>query len=131
MTPDDRKYTKEHEWVRLDASGGAIVGITQFAQEQLGDLVFFGPPKAGAKLKQFDKLGEVESVKAVSDIFAPVGGEVTEVNGLLKAQPGLVNQDPYGKGWLAKLKLSNPKDLDKLMSAKDYDTFLKGQAHSH
>ena len=122
-TPKDRRYSKDHEWVRL-AEGEALVGITDFAQEQLGDLVYFDLPEPRTQLRQNSKLGEVESVKAVSEIFAPLSGEVIEVNQQAMDSPEIVNQDPYREGWLLKVKPSNVSELDSLLSADQYDTFV-------
>jgi len=122
-TPKDRRYTKEHEWVRL-ADGEATVGITDFAQEQLGDLVYFDLPEPGAQLRQHAKMGEVESVKAVSEIFAPLSGEVVEVNQQVTDSPEVVNQDPYGEGWLLKVKPADPSEVDSLLSADEYDALV-------
>ncbi len=127
MYPEDLKYTKEHEWIKVEGDRGRV-GITHFAQEQLGDVVFVELPKVGRRLKVADGkmeiFGVVESVKAVSDLFSPVSGEVLEVNTALEKQPELVNQDPYGKGWMMVLKITNPKDLDALMTAKAYQAYL-------
>ena len=130
-SPKDRRYTKEHEWVRL-ADGEATVGITDFAQEQLGDLVYFDLPEPGAQVRQNAKLGEVESVKAVSEIFAPISGEVVEVNQQAADSPEVVNQDPYGEGWLLKVKPADPSELDSLLSAEEYDALVataEGEQH--
>ncbi len=127
MYPEDLRYTKEHEWIKAEGDRGRV-GITHFAQEQLGDVVFVELPKVGRQLKVADGkmeiFGVVESVKAVSDLFTPVSGEVVEVNGVLEKQPELVNSDPYGKGWMLVLKVANPKDLDGLMDAKAYQAYL-------
>ncbi len=120
--PSDRLYTKTHEWVQL-AHGEATIGITQYAQEQLGDVVFVELPAAGKKVEKGGVLGNIESVKAVSEVFAPVGGEVVAANGDLEAHPELVNQDPYGKGWLVRLK-GAPASSPDLMNAAAYDTFV-------
>jgi glycine cleavage system H protein len=120
--PTDRKYTKEHEWIRADGTS-AEVGITDYAQESLGDIVFVELPKVGAELAAGKAFGTVESVKAVSDIYAPVSGTVSEVNGELANAPEKVNKDPHG-AWMVKLKLKNPKELDGLMSAADYEKFV-------
>ena len=125
MSPTDRRYSREHEWVLVQEGDVALVGITHFAQDQLGDIVYFDLPKPGTKLQQFQKLGEVESVKAVSDIYAPVSGEVVEVNGEVAQRPELVNQDAFGRGWLLKVRLADPKELDKLMSAQEYDAYVE------
>ncbi|MBI4336249.1 MAG: glycine cleavage system protein GcvH [Chloroflexi bacterium] len=127
--PDELRYTKEHEWVRAQGDGTALVGITFFAQDQLGDVVYLNLPAPGSSLAQTGKLGEVESVKAVSDIFAPVSGQVMEVNQEVVAHPELVNQDPYGKGWLLRVRLSDPKELAKLMAAKQYQAMLAAEGH--
>ena len=124
MNPKDLKYSKEHEWVKIE-SGVATVGITDFAQEQLTDVVFVELPKVGKKVAQDGNLGAVESVKSVSDIFSPVGGEVTEVNKELENSPELLNKDPYGDGWIAKLKVNDEAELDKLISAEEYEAFTK------
>lgn len=127
MYPEDLKYTKEHEWIKVDGDRGRV-GITHFAQEQLGDVVFVELPKVGRQLKVADGkmeiFGVVESVKAVSDLFTPVSGEVLEVNTALEKQPELVNSDPYGKGWMMVLKIAKPKDLDALMDAIAYQAYL-------
>ena len=118
--PDDRKYSKEHEWVVQHDDGTALVGISDFAQNQLGDVVFVELPKVGAALAQFDQMGEIESVKAVSDLYTPVGGEVVEVNADVVNKPETVNEDPYGKGWLIKVRMDNAAELDNLMDAAQY-----------
>jgi len=122
-SPKDRRYTKEHEWVRL-GEGEAMVGITDFAQEQLGDLVYFDLPEPGAQIRQHAKLGEVESVKAVSEIYAPLSGEVIEVNQKAMDSPELVNQDPYGEGWLLKVRPADASEMNSLLSAEDYDALV-------
>ncbi|MCJ7492190.1 MAG: glycine cleavage system protein GcvH [Dehalococcoidia bacterium] len=122
-SPKDRRYTKEHEWARL-GDGEAMVGITDFAQEQLGDLVYFDLPEPGAQVRQHAKLGEVESVKAVSEIYAPLSGEVIEVNQKAMDSPELVNQDPYGEGWLLKVRPADASEMDSLLSAEDYDALV-------
>jgi glycine cleavage system H protein len=117
--PADLRYSKEHEWVRVEGDI-ATVGITDHAQEQLGDLVYLDLPKVGTAVHQFEKLGEIESVKAVSDLFSPVSGEVTERNEEAVKSPELVNQDPYGRGWLVRLTLSDGSEVDKLLTAEQY-----------
>ncbi len=125
MSPDDRKYTKEHEWVMLDSSAAnvAVAGITDFAQDQLGDIVFFELPKVGDTVAHLGKMGEVESVKAVSDLFSPIDGVVTEINEKLLDHPELVNEDPFGEGWLIKATMEDRAQLDGLMTAAEYDAF--------
>jgi len=119
LIPEDRKYTREHEWVRVE-DGVGVVGITDYAQRELGDVVFVNLPAVGTRVKQFERFGEVESVKAVSDLYAPVSGEVIEVNPRLGSEPELVNRSPYGEGWLIKIRLEDPAELDNLLSAEEY-----------
>jgi glycine cleavage system H protein len=116
---DDVKYTKEHEWVKLEGDI-ATVGITDYAQRQLGDVVFIELPEAGTQVEQMKPFGVIEAVKAVSDIFSPITGEVTEVNSELQTQSNLINSDPYGQGWIIKIKIKDPKELDTLMPLADY-----------
>jgi glycine cleavage system H protein len=120
--PTDRKYTKEHEWIQANGSTAAI-GITDHAQESLGDIVFVELPKVGAELSAGKSFGTVESVKAVSDLFAPASGTVTEVNGELATSPEKVNQNAHG-AWMIQISLNNPKELDSLLSSSDYDKFV-------
>ncbi len=119
MIPEDRKYTREHEWVQIE-DGVAVVGITDYAQRELGDVVFVNLPAVGTRVKQFERFGEIESVKAVSDLYAPVSGEVTEVNPRLSSEPELVNRSPYGDGWMIKIRLEDPAELNNLLSAEEY-----------
>ena len=126
--PEDLKYTREHEWVSVDGSV-ATIGITDHAQEQLGDVVFVELPKVGAAVTALKTFGVVESVKAVSDLFAPVSGEVVEVNAELPKKPELVNSDPYGAGWMLVIRMSDPKEAAGLMSAADYEKFTAGAGH--
>ena len=121
--PAELRYTKEHEWAKLEGDK-ARVGITAFAQEQLGDVVFVELPKAGTKVAAMKTFGVVESVKAVSDLFAPLSGEVAEANTDLTKKPEVVNADPYGKGWMIVIKLADPKGWDGLMSAGDYEKLI-------
>jgi glycine cleavage system H protein len=120
--PTDRKYTKEHEWIQVNG-GSAAIGITDYAQQSLGDIVFVEAPKIGAELAVGKSFGTVESVKAVSDLFAPASGTVTEVNGDLATSPEKVNKDPHGS-WMVKITLKNPSELNALLSAADYDKFV-------
>jgi glycine cleavage system H protein len=120
MVPTDLRYTKEHEWVRVEGDA-ATIGITQYAADQLGDIVFVELPDVGRALSQFATFGVVESVKAVSDLFAPVGGMVTETNDALRGSPELVNGDPYGDGWMLKVRLADPDQVDGLLDAAAYD----------
>lgn len=121
MVPTDLRYTKDHEWVRVE-DDIATVGITQYAADQLGDIVFVELPEPGRELAQFATFGVVESVKAVSDLFSPLGGTVTETNGGLSSSPELVNGDPYGAGWMIRVRIGDPGQLDDLLDAAAYDT---------
>jgi glycine cleavage system H protein len=121
------RYTKDHEWIRVE-DGIGIVGITSHAQEQLGDIVFVEVPEAGRQAKQGDAVAVVESVKAASDVFAPVSGEVVEVNALIAEQPALVNEDAQGRAWFFKVKISDPAELDALMDEAAYRDFVKQAA---
>lgn len=123
MYPEDLKYSKEHEWVRLNGNI-AEVGVTVFAQESLGDVVFVDLPAEGTEIAQFSKFGEIESVKAVSDLFSPVGGKIVEVNSSATDSPEVVNEEPYGTGWLIKIELSDTAQLDTLMDAATYQATL-------
>jgi len=126
--PGDLRYTREHEWAKQE--GGRIrVGITAYAQEQLGDVVFVELPKAGAKVTAHQAFGVVESVKAVSDLFAPISGEVADANAELGQKPEIVNQDPYGKGWMLVVSPSNAKEWEQLLTAAQYEEFLAQGAH--
>jgi len=122
-SPSDRRYTKEHEWVRVEDNMGTV-GITDYAQDQLGDIVYVDLPSPGTHVKQLEKLGEIESVKAVSDLYSPVSGEVVEVNQGVNDRPELVNQSPYEEGWLVRLRLADPAELDNLLTAKQYDELI-------
>ena len=121
--PPELRYSKEHEWVRVEGDS-ATMGITDHAQEQLGDIVYLDLPKVGGSVRQSEKLGEIESVKAVSDLFSPMSGEVTARNEDVVKAPELVNQDPYGRGWLLKLTLSDAGEVDKLLTAKQYEELI-------
>jgi glycine cleavage system H protein len=123
MYPENYRYTKEHEWVLVEGDTGTI-GITDHAQEELGDIVYVDLPKVGAAIEQGKSLGSVESVKAVSDVYCPVSGEVTEVNSTLADKPESLNTDPHGAAWLVKLKLSAPAQVESLMSAADYEAYI-------
>ena len=124
MVPVDLRYTKDHEWVRL-AGDIATVGVTAFAADQLGDIVFVELPAVGRTLEQFTPFGVVESVKAVSDLFAPLSGEVVETNGALAGSPELVNGDPYEAGWMIRLRLADPGQLDELLDPAAYEELVK------
>ena len=122
--PDDLLYHPEHDWARLDGDDSATFGITWYAQDQLGEVVFFEPPPAGTQLKQGEPYTEVESVKAVSDVVAPMSGEVLESNGSLSDSPESINDDPYGEGWMVRVRLSDPGERDQLMDAATYQASL-------
>ncbi len=123
--PDDLRYSKEHEWVRSDGSQ-ATIGITSFAADELGDIVFVELPDPGSRLDQFGTFGVIESVKAVSDLYAPISGEVIEVNEALRDRPELVNSDPYGEGWIVRVQLRDTAELDGLMDAAAYGESTAG-----
>jgi len=124
MYPDDLKYSTEHEWVRMDGNI-AEIGVTVFAQDSLGDVVFIDLPDVGTEIRQFDKFGEIESVKAVSDLFSPVGGKIVATNPGAIENPETVNTDPYGSGWLIKIEVSDPAQLDALMDSETYESTLE------
>jgi glycine cleavage system H protein len=126
--PEELRYTKEHEWARVEGDR-ARVGITAFAQGELGDVVFVELPKVGAAVTSMKTFGVVESVKAVSDLFAPLTGEVVEVNAELAKRPEVINSDPYGQGWMLVIKLAKPAEVDGLMTAEAYRRFVEGAAH--
>ncbi len=123
MYPSDLRYSKEHEWARVEGNV-AVVGVTQYAQDSLGDVVFIDLPDVGSEIEQFSKVGEIESVKAVSDLFSPVGGKVVEINQSAVDDPEIVNNEPYGAGWLIKVELSDQAQLDGLMDAQAYQALL-------
>jgi glycine cleavage system H protein len=124
--PDDVRYTPEHEWARLE-NGLVTVGITSYATEQLGDVVFVELPATGKTIEEMKAFGVVEAVKTVSDLFAPLAGEVVEVNDELTDNPALVNQDPYGRGWIVRVRPRDAKDLEKLLSRADYERLIEEQ----
>jgi glycine cleavage system H protein len=128
MNPDNLKYSREHEWVIVGDDGFALVGITHFAQDSLGDVVFVELPDVGSEVGQFEKMGEIESVKAVSDLFSPVSGKVVERNDKLLDQPELVNDSPYEDGWMLKVEMDDSSEIDKLMSSSEYDALLESEA---
>lgn len=129
MYPENFRYTKEHEWVHVSGDVGQV-GITDHAQKELGDIVYVDLPKVGARIEQGKSLGSVESVKAVSDIYAPVSGEIVEVNDTLSNKPETLNEDPHGAGWLVKIKLSAPGEIQQLLSADDYQKYV-GEESGH
>ena len=121
--PENVKYTKDHEWIRIEGDG-AFVGITDYAQGELGDIVFVEIETVGETLEKGDVFGTIEAVKTVSDLFMPVSGEVSEINADLEDSPDLINEDPFGKGWLIKVKLDDPSQLDDLLDAKQYSDLI-------
>lgn len=124
--PQDVRYTKEHEWARVE-DGVVTVGITSYATDQLGDVVFVELPETGKKLEAGKPFGVVEAVKTVSDLYSPIDGEVVEVNGALSDNPAMVNQEPFGEGWMIRIKAKNPGDVDKLLSPDDYEKLIEEQ----
>jgi glycine cleavage system H protein len=130
MYPQDLHYTKQHEWVRLSGDVGQV-GITDYAQKELGDIVYVDLPRVGAKLEQGKVMGSVESVKAVSDIYSPVSGEVVEINEALGTAPEKLNESPYADGWLVKIRLSVPAEIQGLLSAADYEKYVAAEETGH
>ena len=128
MIPEGLHYTKEHEWIKVEGNRGRV-GITHFAQSQLGDVVFVELPKVGKPLRQMETFGVVESVKAVSDLYCPLTGEVLEVNSTLESNPEQINADPYGQGWMIVVKMADPKALGNLMTAEKYRAYLAAEGH--
>jgi len=124
MYPHDLSYTKDHEWIKVE-NGVGTVGITHYAQEALGDIVFIELPPVGETVNAGDVLGSIESVKAVSDIFTPITGEIKEANSDLEGEPEVINSDPYGKGWIVRIAIENESELDDLMDSEEYQEFLK------
>ena len=128
MNPDGLRYSKEHEWARADGGGAATVGVTHFAQDSLGDVVFVELPEAGDEVVQFEKMGEIESVKAVSDLYSPLSGTVIERNDALVDSPELVNDSPYEGGWMLRVQMSDSAEMDVLMSAAEYSALVESEA---
>jgi glycine cleavage system H protein len=122
--PEDLRYHAEHDWARIEG-GSATFGITWYAQDALGEVVFYDPPEVGKQVKKDEAYAEVESVKAVSDVYSPLSGEITEVNGAISENPEKINQDPYGEGWLVKVKLSDASEADQLLDAAAYKKLLE------
>jgi glycine cleavage system H protein len=127
MSPDDVKYHREHQWVRIEGKR-AVVGITDYAQEELGDIVYLELPETGVDVAAEEDITEIESTKTTAPLIAPVSGRLVEVNEELKDAPELMNEDPYGKGWIVSIEMSDPAEVDDLMDAKEYEEFLKEQA---
>lgn len=130
MYPEDLHYTKQHEWVRVSEDVG-VVGITDYAQKELGDIVYVDLPRVGATLQQGKVMGSVESVKAVSDIYAPVSGEVIEINDVLSTAPEKLNESPHGDGWMIKIRLSVPGEISSLLAAPDYQKYIAEEETGH
>lgn len=128
MYPENFYYTKDHEWLKVEGDE-ALIGITDYAQKQLGDIIYVDLPQVGKILKAKETLGSVESVKSVSDVFSPVSGEVVAVNEALSQTPDLINKDPHGEGWIARIRLENKEELNQLMKAADYEKYLEGLEH--
>lgn len=127
MIPEDSRYAKSHEYVHVEGETGTI-GITDYAQKELGDVVFVELPQVGTQLEQGDEMGSIESVKAVSELFAPVSGEVVEINEALADKPELVNTDPHGDGWMIRIKLTTPDEVDELMSPEEYEEYTQAES---
>ena len=127
MTPEDSRYAKSHEYIHVEGDLGTI-GITEYAQKELGDVVFVELPQVGTHLEQGDELGSIESVKAVSELFAPVSGEIVEVNEALADKPELVNTDPYGDGWMVRIRLTDVTEADEMMGAEEYDEYIERES---
>lgn len=125
--PKGLRYSREHEWVMVEGDDTGVIGISDFAQSELGDVVYVEAPELGEKISKDDPFGAVESVKAVSDLYAPVSGTVVEVNDALPETPELINEDPYGEGWIIKVSLSDVDELDDLMNAEEYEEYCEGQ----
>jgi glycine cleavage system H protein len=130
MYPEDLHYTKQHEWVRVSGDVGSV-GITDYAQTELGDIVYVDIPRVGAKVEQAKVMGSVESVKAVSDLYSPVSGEVIEINDVLATAPEKLNESPHGDGWLVKIRLSEPAEIQGLLSAADYEKYVAAEETGH
>jgi len=126
-TPEDNRYAKSHEYVHLEGDV-ATIGITDYAQKELGDVVFVELPQVGSQLEAADELGSIESVKAVSELFAPVSGEVIEINEALADNPALVNTDPFGDGWMVRVRVSDATEVDELMTAEEYDEYVEKES---
>ena len=129
QSPTDRQYSRDHEWVKENGDGTAIIGISDYAQEMLTDIVFVELPEIGKKVAKGEPVAVVESVKSVSDVYAPISGEVLDVNKKLENTPELINQDAFGEGWIAKMRLSDADELKSLLNAADYEQFVKEEKH--
>jgi len=128
MNPDELKFTKDHEWMKVEGKR-AIIGITDYAQDELGDIVYIELPEAGEEVSTLEEITEIESTKTTAPVLAPVSGRIIEINEELKDSPELINEDPYGKGWIAIIDLADPAEADQLMTAAQYEAFLASQKH--
>ncbi|MGB9765050.1 MAG: glycine cleavage system protein GcvH [Candidatus Saccharicenans sp.] len=128
MYPENLFYTKDHEWIKVEGEE-AVIGITDFAQKQLGDIIYVDLPAVGKSLEAHQAVSSVESVKSVSDVYCPISGEVTAVNSELAQNPDLLNKDPYGQGWIVRIKIKDKSELNKLMKASDYEKYVEGLEH--
>jgi glycine cleavage system H protein len=128
MTPEDSRYAKSHEYVHPELNDVVVIGITDYAQKELGDVVFVELPQVGTELELGDEFGSIESVKAVSELFSPVSGEVIEINEALTEKPELINTDPYGDGWMMKMRLSIPEEVDEMMTAEEYEEYIEKES---
>jgi glycine cleavage system H protein len=128
MTPEDSRYTTSHEYVHPEANDVVVIGITDYAQKELGDVVFVELPQVGTQFEPGDEFGSIESVKAVSELFSPVSGVVVEINEALADKPELVNTDPYGDGWMMRMKMAIPEEVDELMTAEEYDEYCEKES---
>jgi len=128
MYPQELKYNEEHTWLRQEGDDRGRAGITQYAQEQLKEVVFVELPEVGTEVSYMEPFGVIESVKATNDLYSPVSGEVVEVNHALEDEPGLVNQDPYGEGWMIVVRMTNPAEIDRLISATEYEAIVGGES---
>uniref|UniRef100_A0A7C2PL17 Glycine cleavage system H protein n=1 Tax=candidate division WOR-3 bacterium TaxID=2052148 RepID=A0A7C2PL17_UNCW3 len=124
LVPDNLKYTREHEWIRVEGDNVAVIGITDYAQSELSDVVYVELPPVGKQVNKGEEVASVEAVKTVASVYTPVSGEIIEVNEKLKDDPSLVNKDPYGEGWICKIKMSNPEELKECLSAEEYKKLI-------
>jgi len=127
-TPEDSRYAKSHEYIHPEANDVGVIGITDYAQKELGDVVFVELPQVGTELELGDELGSIESVKAVSELFSPVSGEIIEVNEALRDKPELINTDPYGDGWMVKIRMKDATEIDELMNAEEYEEYVERES---
>lgn len=124
LVPDNLKYTREHEWIRVEGEDLAVIGITDYAQSELSDVVYVELPQVGKQVNKGEEIASVEAVKTVASVYTPVSGEIVEVNGKLKDDPSLINKDPYGEGWICKIKMTNPEEVKECLSAEEYKKLI-------